>query len=506
MPFFSEHVRNAYPAGGWTSHSIADCGALLALATVLRFAWLGHASLWIDELFSVCWSQLDLRFLLHEGARTETNPPAYYVLLHGWMEVFGTTEIAVRALSALASTATVLVVYAIGRLTADRPTAMLAGVFMAVNPVAIASAQEARAYALSALVNALGLLAIAGYMRHFKSIGRRSWPWLAFFIVSMVTSASIHYTSLFFVAACFGAIGWQLIATRPFPVPEAIVWAVAGTLTALALVDLLILAASLSGSNNLVWIGPLTAWSVLSFFLSLTVPLPQMGPFLIIVSTACAALVLIILSALPRLCLRRERFSLLVLIPGLYCALFIGASWLRPMLLARVATWLVIPLCLILAQAALAQSSRRRRYLASAVPSTIFLFSLGYYYRFNEKEDWRGAARLIATETHCAGPVLLSEFNALGLYYYEVQTHRPVYVFFPDPRRRNAVEFSLSERLMHVPELDPVSVVRFIETHPGTAFIMRWEYTNVIPHDLQDLLTHASFSAHLDGGLTLACF
>jgi mannosyltransferase len=151
MPFFSEHVRNAYPAGGWTSHSIADCGALLALATVLRFAWLGHASLWIDELFSVCWSQLDLRFLLHEGARTETNPPAYYVLLHGWMEVFGTTEIAVRALSALASTATVLVVYAIGRLTADRPTAMLAGVFMAVNPVAIASAQEARAYALSAL-------------------------------------------------------------------------------------------------------------------------------------------------------------------------------------------------------------------------------------------------------------------------------------------------------------------------------------------------------------------
>jgi uncharacterized membrane protein len=506
MPFFSKHVRNAYPAGGWASHSLADCGALLALATVLRFAWLGHASLWIDELFSVCWSQLDLHFLLHEGARAETNPPAYYVLLHGWMEIFGATEIAVRALSALASTATVLVVYAIGRLTADRLTAVLAAVLMAVNPVAIASAQEARAYALSALVDALGLLAMAGYMRHLKNVGRRSWPWLAFFVVSMVASASIHYTSLLFVAACFGAMGWQLIATRPFPVSEALVWAVAGVLTALALVELLILAASLSGSNNLVWIGPLTAWSVLSFFLSLTVPLPQTGPFLIITSAACAPLVLIILSALPRLRLSREWFSLLVLIPGLYCALFIGASWLRPMLLARVATWLVIPLCLILAQAALGQSSRWRRYLASAVPAVIFLFSLGYYYQFNEKEDWRGAAHLIATQPHCTGPVLLSEFNALGLYYYEVQAHRHVYVFLPDPRRRNAVEFSLSKRLMHLPELDPGAVVGFIETHPKTAFIMRWEYTNVIPHDLQDLLTHASFSANLDGGLTLACF
>lgn len=506
MPFLPLHLRKTALAGRHPSGAIVDCATLLALAAMLRFVWLGHASLWIDELFSVCWSQLDLHFLLGEGARAETNPPTYYVLLHSWMEIFGTTEIAVRALSALISTGTVLVVYAMGRMMVDRPTALLAGLFMAVNPVAIASAQEARAYALSALLDGMGLLSIVGYVRHLETVGTRSWPWLAAFVFSMIATASVHYTSLLFVAACFAATGWRLVTTRPFPVREALVWIVAGALTALALVKLLILAASLSESNNLVWIGPLTAWSVVSFFLALIVPLPQTGLFLTASWVTCASLLLVVVGALPRLRGDNERFSVLVLIPSLYCALLIAASWLRPMLLARVATWLVIPLCLILAQAALGQSSRRRRYTVCAVPLLIFLFSLGYYYRFNEKEDWRGAARLVATQPRCTGPVLVGEFNALGLYYYGVQAHRPAYVFLPDPRRRNSVEFNLSKRLMHLPELDPGAVVGFIETHPGTVVIMRWEYTKVIPLDLQDLLARVPFNAQLDGGLTVACF
>jgi hypothetical protein len=69
------------PTIGDASQSLI-AGALLPLAAVLRFLWLGHASLSIDELFSVCWSQLDLHFLLGEGARTETNSPGYYVPLH----------------------------------------------------------------------------------------------------------------------------------------------------------------------------------------------------------------------------------------------------------------------------------------------------------------------------------------------------------------------------------------------------------------------------------------
>jgi hypothetical protein len=300
-------------------------------------------------------------------------------------------------------------------------------------------------------------------------------------------------------------MGWRLVTTHPFPAREALAWIAAGLLTALVLAKLLILAASLSESNNLVWIGPLTVWSVVSFFLDLIVQLPQTDSFLTVSWLTCTALVLIIVGALPRVRGDR-RFGLLVLIPALYCALFIIAGWLRPMLLARVATWLVIPLCLILARAASSQAGRWRSYAACAVPLLIFLFSTAYYYRFHEKEDWRGAARLVATEPNCAGPVLVSEFNALGLYYYNVQPHRQAFVFLPDPRRRNSVEFGLSERLMHLPELDPGAIVGFIATHPDTAVIMRWEYAKAIPLDLQALLARASIKAQLDGGLTVACF
>ena len=351
MSSLRSNLHKAALAGSRMPGAISDCATLLALAVSLRFVWLGHASLWIDELFSVSWSQLDVPFLLGEGARTETNPPAYYILLHGWIDIFGTTEIAIRAFSALISAVTVLVVYVIGRMLKDRPTALLAGLFMAVNPVAIAFAQEARAYSLMALLDSLGLLSIVSYVRHLSTVGTRSWPWLAAFVVSMIATVSVHYTSLLFVGACFATMGWRLVTTRPFPAGEALVWVLAGVLTALALLKLLILAASLSGSSNLVWIGPLTAMGVVSFFLDLIVALPQEGSYLTIAWLGCAALLLVVVGARPWLRGSKDLLGMLVLISGLYCTFLIAGSWLRPMLLARVASWLVIPLCLILARA-----------------------------------------------------------------------------------------------------------------------------------------------------------
>ena len=68
------------------------------------------------------------------------------------------------------------------------------------------------------------------------------------------------------------------------------------------------------------------------------------------------------------------------------------------------------------------------------------------------------------------------------------------------------MEFKLSERLMHLPELEPSAVVRFIETYPNTVVIVPWEYAKVIPPDLQDRLANAPFTAQLGGGLMMACF
>ncbi|MGE3483079.1 MAG: glycosyltransferase family 39 protein, partial [Gammaproteobacteria bacterium] len=292
IPRISRLDRNAYAV-------ITDCAMLLALAAALRFAWLGHASLWIDELFSVHWAQLDLAFLLGEGARTETNPPTYYVLLQGWMKLAGMTEGAIRALSVLVSMATVLVVYALGRVMWDRATAVLAGVLLAVNPVSVMFAQEARAHALSALLNGLALLLFVISSHHSSTTRAPSWKWLPAFIVAVMATVLVHYASLLFVAACFAAAGLRLVGTRPFPIREMAVWSLAGIITFLGLWQVLILVAGLAGSNNLVWIEPLSAKGVAAFFLDLTVPLSRTPPLLAVAWGSLAALLLIVVLGLP---------------------------------------------------------------------------------------------------------------------------------------------------------------------------------------------------------------
>ena len=87
-------------------------GVVLAVAVVLRFVT--TSDLWLDEALSVNVARLPLgdisEWLRHDGA-----PPLYYWMLHGWTEVFGTSDLAVRSLSGVLSVATLPFVYFAGR-------------------------------------------------------------------------------------------------------------------------------------------------------------------------------------------------------------------------------------------------------------------------------------------------------------------------------------------------------------------------------------------------------
>src|SRR3954471_13740065 len=89
----------------------------LALGVVLRFVC--QSDLWADEALSVNIAKLPLDDLMsalrHDGA-----PPLYYLLLHGWMRVFGSGPAAVRAMSGVAGTLTLVPMWFIGRRLDDR--------------------------------------------------------------------------------------------------------------------------------------------------------------------------------------------------------------------------------------------------------------------------------------------------------------------------------------------------------------------------------------------------
>ena len=130
--------------------------ALLALAAAARLPTLAMQSLWYDEAYTpVHVLHASLGATLHAVASSENTPPLWYVLVWALTRVLGTGVVALRLLSALAGIAIVAVGWAIGREIGSRRTANILAAILAVNPLFVWYAQEARAYELYALAAAV---------------------------------------------------------------------------------------------------------------------------------------------------------------------------------------------------------------------------------------------------------------------------------------------------------------------------------------------------------------
>jgi mannosyltransferase len=185
-------------------------GALLLLALFLRTRELG-IGFWIDEGLSVGISDRPLGDI--PGAlRLDGSPPLYYLLLHVWMSVAGTSEEAVRALSVVFGLLAVPVAWWAARALFGTRTAWMAAVLAATSPFLTQFAQEARMYALTAL---LSLVASAAFARTFAFAENRR-PWAIGFAVALAAMLYTHNWALFFGAAC-GAAWLFLVARAPAP-------------------------------------------------------------------------------------------------------------------------------------------------------------------------------------------------------------------------------------------------------------------------------------------------
>jgi mannosyltransferase len=132
--------------------------ALVSLALVLRFATIGGQSLDHDETVTAA-RVLGHSFphAMHVVIGGERSPPLYYVVAWLWSQLLGTGAVALRALSAICGTVTVVAAYLAGRELSGRRAGMLAGILVAANPYLIWYSQEARSYAMLVMFGALGL-------------------------------------------------------------------------------------------------------------------------------------------------------------------------------------------------------------------------------------------------------------------------------------------------------------------------------------------------------------
>jgi len=164
-------------------------GAVVALGVVVRFATV--SPLWLDEAQTVGIARLPLRHLT-EALRHDGAPPLFYVLLHGWMRLFGDSDFSVRFLPGLFAVAALPLAWLAGRRLGGRTVAWSAVIILASSPFSARYATEARMYTL------VVLLVLAGYLAVTELLERPgSRPALAG--VAAVTGALLltHYWALY---------------------------------------------------------------------------------------------------------------------------------------------------------------------------------------------------------------------------------------------------------------------------------------------------------------------
>jgi len=232
-------TRSATPGRTLEQTVVATaCGAVLVVTVVLRF-WT-PSPMWLDEALTVNIAKAPLHLIPHL-LRDDGAPPLYYVLLHFWMKVFGTSDLGARSLSGVIGILTLPVAWIAGhrvgsqswrvrgvtspgaaercaaeadgedgasehaaREGAGRLVAWTATLLVATSPFAVYYDTEARMYSLVILLSTLGVLA-------FTSVLRKPTVWNALALAAVTCGLEYsHYWALFFVAAT--AVGSVLCA------------------------------------------------------------------------------------------------------------------------------------------------------------------------------------------------------------------------------------------------------------------------------------------------------
>ena len=199
-------ASNSTVAGrAWARISRAQllaAGSVLG-ALALRGYQIGEQELWYDEAFSFHMATLDdaLEYIAYDY-----NPPLYYLLLRAWTRLAGSSEAALRMLSACFGTAFVAATIWAARQIFNWRVALWSGLVAAIAPIHIYYSQEARGYTL------LLLLLVVVYALLWKALasgGRRHW------IGASLAAAAALYTHYFAIFALLAAPALVVAAARP---------------------------------------------------------------------------------------------------------------------------------------------------------------------------------------------------------------------------------------------------------------------------------------------------
>lgn len=306
----------------------------------------------------------------------------YYVLMHGWFEIFPPTEFWSRAPSALAVGAAAAGVVVLGKQFSSRTIAVSSGVVCGILPRATWAGIEARPYALS-MVAAVWLTVLLVHATRRDD----AWVWLAYGIVlatSILLDVYLALLLLAHVAFICLYLRTQAVLVR---------FTIASVLACCAVTPFVLEA--VGQAHQIIWIAPVGRRTIED--VAVQQYFERSPPFAIVAALVVATAIVLWLCTSARLA-RPDR-----------------------QLLTLAIAWLAIPTAVILIWSALVQPIYTPRYMCFTAPALALV--LGVCIGALAVTPWAAAA-IVSIFALAAGPnyvlVQRSQYAKYGMDYSQV--------------------------------------------------------------------------------------
>ncbi|MFH1339233.1 MAG: glycosyltransferase family 39 protein [Candidatus Omnitrophota bacterium] len=179
--------------------------AVILVGSILRIYHLGRSSLWFDEAKSVIYSEKVNLKTIWTGIVDRYYPsPLYELFIHYWGEL-GNSEVVLRLSSVLFSVISILAIYYLGGLLFDRKVGLLSAFILALSPLHVYYAQEARMYSLIILLAVMTVY----FLKRFLQSGRVVF--CAWYSILHVLNIYTHYMTILilFAEIVFFGLYWK---------------------------------------------------------------------------------------------------------------------------------------------------------------------------------------------------------------------------------------------------------------------------------------------------------
>lgn len=404
----AQRVSTGLAVKGNLSRLLAGSSMLFVVFTIgilMRFSGIGTESYWVDEMITV---RLLERFDALTRDIVNGRPPVYMLTAYIWSQIFGTSEIATRSLNAIASSLSVLAIYAFGSRLLSHKVGLLAALFMSISAMQLYHAQDARYYSFLVLFTVLSYLYLVNYLT--TGLPRH----LVLYTLTAILTFYSHTHGLFIL--CAQGLGVLLSARHLWK--RLPIWAISQVIIGLAILPHLLVQFGKTGAGSDGWLPPP----------GLSVPFKSLYVFIfgydarsavLSIVVAGGAIALFGLYTLSRTAAADRRQLLLAPVRELseqgqqpfWAALLI--CWLVvPIVMPFVLSFVVSPMylhryvvaaspALYLVMALALVSIRRIVPLAVSVAATVLMVVPGLYLFYFEyqKEQWRDVAAYIAEES-----------------------------------------------------------------------------------------------------------